>query len=110
MHNTIKKECIECSRPVNTTLTKGEKKRINSKTINCTIILPVNFLINANTINPAREENRMFNNIGILSLTPKIKYKPDNKTVQSGEEEQEVNSYLVIPQTPCKEKFFAIAI
>lgn len=47
---------------------------------------------------------------GMESLTPKIKYKPDNKAVQKGEEVDEVKPVLFMPQESYFTKFFAIAM
>jgi hypothetical protein len=52
----------------------------------------------------------MFNISGIVSLTPEIRKERESSNVQSGDEEEDVNSYLVNPQTPYLTKFLAIAM
>ena len=54
--------------------------------------------------------NIIFSTKGVNSFTPNRKYAKDNKSVQSKEDDDEEKPYLVIPQTPCCVKFFAIAI
>lgn len=51
----------------------------------------------------------IFNTKGIYKLLPKSFINVAIITVYNGDEEADVNSNLVIPQTPCCARFLAIA-
>ncbi|HEY3250085.1 MAG TPA: hypothetical protein VGK25_03100 [Ignavibacteria bacterium] len=48
--------------------------------------------------------------MGAISLGPVMKKIKARKAVQKRDDELEVNACFVMPQTPCSDKFFAIAI
>jgi hypothetical protein len=54
--------------------------------------------------------NSRFNINGVPSFTPNAKYMRAIRNVQSGDEVDDVNSYVVTPQTPWSAVFFAIAM
>lgn len=54
--------------------------------------------------------NTKFNRSGIDSLMPKIRKQSARSAVQAIDEEEDVNPSELTPQTPCRAKFFAIAM
>jgi hypothetical protein len=58
------------------------------------------FLNNRWKCNSIRKAQNRLIMKGVISLGPVTKYTAAIKVVQNSEEEHEVNSYCVIPQTP----------
>lgn len=99
-----------CSSPVNITVMKGLKNKTEIITEKMVKLLSVNLTIKLNIKTAVNEAKKTFKTKGRKSLIPTNKNENDKIKVQRGEDEQDVNSYLVIPHIPCFTRFLAIAM
>ncbi len=97
-----------CSSPKNISEKIGVKRKIKKIPVKVSSLLKFSFSRMFEIKIKIKIEKIIFKISGEYSFTPKMKYVPESKSVQSGEDEDEVNPYFVIPHTPCFAKFLAI--
>ena len=109
-NKTERRACKTCSIPITVRVGNGVARIATSKITNTLIRLSIYLSSRRYETNTVSVPKITSSVRGHQSLTPNKRYTPASSSVQSGEEVEEVNSYLVVPQTWCATTFLATAM